>query len=95
GADLALQKLTLPVIHALRQADAAQRRPILDLLENAAASSRVALRSRLEKLGSFDYARAAARKHAELAIAQLAGLEASAALEVLASLPRFVLSRSA
>lgn len=95
GTDLEKQKLTLPVIHAVRQADARQRMQITELLADPVVTHRAALRPHLLQLGSIEYTRAAARRHAQLAGQQLTALAPSPARKVLEALPEFVVARSA
>jgi octaprenyl-diphosphate synthase len=95
GTDLEKQKLTLPIIHGLANVGGADRRTLLGILSNVADDRRDELAELLTSLGSLDYARNAARKHAALAGEQLAKLSPSPAREILAQLPHFVIARSA
>ncbi len=92
GTDLDKQKLTLPVIRLLAQADERQRGDILRLLRSG-SEGRAALRERLEAAGALDYARARATWYADQALEEVRSLPASPARDVLELLTRLVVSR--
>jgi octaprenyl-diphosphate synthase len=94
GTDLAKQKLTLPVIHALSQADVRQRRQIVEVLREDDITRREALLPWLERFDAVTYARSIAERHARDAREQLTNLPASLAREVLDELPQFILLRT-
>jgi octaprenyl-diphosphate synthase len=92
GTDLAQQKPTLPLIHALNASSAAERQALIDLLESQPTVGM--LLPHLEANGSLDYARQQAIAFANRAIARLQELPPSAARDVLMSLPEFAVRRS-
>ena len=102
GTDLEKQKLTLPLIRTLQLASDGERDEIINLLTASghrelpeSGSLRERLLPYLERFEAIDYAREAARRHAELAQQQLADLPESEARDILAGLPAFVVSRNA
>ena len=95
GTDLAKQKLTLPVIHALDRADPSQRRELQALLRSQSPRQREGLLPWLERFDSLDYARAAARRHAQTALGCLDRLDESPSKEILRQMTRFVIDRPA
>ncbi len=92
GTDLDKQKLTLPVIRLLAQADEAQRGEILRLLK-AGGEGRPALRQLLAAGDALEYARLRATWYADQALEELRVVPAGPAREVLESLTRFVVAR--
>jgi octaprenyl-diphosphate synthase len=101
GQDLAKGKLTLPVIHHLRECGAADRGKTLRLLDPASAREMdfrdrlSALRDRLHTTGSLQAARDHARELVERAREQLRAIEPSPAREVLDLMAKAVVERSA
>jgi len=93
GTDLEKQKPTLPLIHALSQADETSRGQLLELL-SAGEDVRAELKPWLEKYGSLEYARKAARSYADKALAALSTLDDCPATDVLRAIPGFVVNRS-
>ena len=71
GHDLQEGRITLPLIHALAQADPHDRELLLDLAGNLEADKGPELRRLLEKYGSLDYARSLAREYTLKAEANL------------------------
>lgn len=100
GQDLAKGKLTLPLIHHLTTADPIQRGRSLALLRRAAADPAPAdaarhLRDAIGRTGSIAHAAAAARQRVDQAIAQLDQLPAGPPADLLRSMARAVVDRSA
>ncbi|MCB9838287.1 MAG: polyprenyl synthetase family protein [Phycisphaeraceae bacterium] len=96
GKDLDKGKMTLPVIHHLRNADAGQRASTLGLLERLAhgqSRDRDSMRSALEATGSIDAAKEAAREHLDRARKSLRGLSESPARGLLDELAEEALRR--
>ena len=95
GADLREGKLTLPVIHALRQAQAADRDRMITIIEDEdfAVEDFNILLKLLEKYGGIDYTRQAASGYIETAKAALAGFESSPAKETLLDIADYALAR--
>ena len=96
GTDIEKQKMTLPLIHLLRNAGASNRNEALAILQAADNSpeARNRLRRMLTSTESLAYARRAAENAAKSARAQLDLLEDSEAKATLASLPEFVVQRT-
>ncbi len=86
GDDLAEKKMTLPLIHALKHADADDAQRLRDIIHSGARERIHEVIEILAKTGSVDYARQVAYARADLAKAALAPLKDSqykAALSVL------------
>ncbi|MFQ5461189.1 MAG: polyprenyl synthetase family protein [Phycisphaerae bacterium] len=95
GRDADLGKVTLPTLHALARADGDEASAIAAGIGEPGRDGRAAaLRDRLRRLGSIDYAVDLARNHVRDALAQLAGLPDSAAKKALAALATFIIDRS-
>lgn len=96
GTDIEKQKLTLPVIHLLREASKSAHDEAMSILASADGSpeSLARLRGLLEASGSLDYARNAAVTAAELAASQLDCLPESEAKATLLGLTKFVVART-
>ena len=96
GTDVEKQKLTLPVIHLLREGTPAANQEAMSILASADGSPEALdrLRGLLEASGSLDYARAAAVSAADLAASQLNSLPDSEAKATLQSLTKFVVART-
>ncbi len=90
GSDIRSGKMTLPIIHALRQARDGERARLVHLLQEGDVEE---LRGELERYGSFGYARDVARRHAEHALEALTALPPVPARESLIGLTEFVLVR--
>ena len=83
GTDLEKQKLTLPIIHLLRESKAADAAVIRGLITDLDPELRRRLRPHLEKSGSLEYAWQCAKRHAKQAADALDCLEDSDAKSVL------------
>ena len=96
GTDLEKQKPTLPVIRALALANMADRSAILELVSGDSPSNdrTELLAPYLERYEAVDYARGRAHAFARRARQRLEVLEPSAAVNVLAGMTEFVVSRS-
>ena len=94
GTDLDQRKPTLPLIHVLSHLNADQREKLQADLSSNSGDERALLIPWFEKLHTADYVKRRAAtfaKHATLALEQIAS---SDSLEILRSLPEFVLQRS-
>ncbi len=94
GTDLEKQKLTLPVIRALEQAEGTQQAEILHWLENPSPEHRRRLREHIAECGALEYARTHAARHAARARDLAAELQPGPAAQILAALSDFVIERS-
>ena len=96
GTDVEKQKLTLPVIHLLREGPKSAVDEAMSILASADGSpeSLARLRGLMEASGSLEYARNAAITAADLAAAQLDCLPESEAKATLQGLTRFVVART-
>jgi len=95
GADLKEGKLTIPVIHALKQADTADRDQMVKIIQNEDFSEDefkmlVAL---LKKNGGIDYTLKRAADHVEKAKGALSVFEASKTRDSLFDIADYVLAR--
>lgn len=93
GRDVDKGKLTLPLIHYLRSADAGQQRELLTLLTADDGQRQRRIRALLQGSASLDYAQAAAETHVGYARAALEVLPAGEARSCLESMAEFVLAR--
>ena len=93
GRDLALGKVTLPLIHALHLGGETMARRVRAVLEPASGVGAGDLRPLLEEAGSFDYARTMASECVAQARSQLEALPLSEARAGLAALAEFILRR--
>ena len=93
GTDLAQQKLTLPVIHALNTLPAAAADELRQTLRHPTATAAADIRAALTAAGSFAYAKRRADEFARSARAALADLPSSDARAVLATLPDWAVRR--
>ncbi len=94
GSDIQGGKVTLPVIHALRSASAADRAAMLRLLQTPSPDGKMEeVRLLLGRYGGIDYALDVARGYAEGAAAALGTLPPSAARQSLLDLTEFVVVR--
>lgn len=91
GTDARLGKLTLPLIHCLRQADSRDRKDLLTLLQ--AGGDRTALRRLLEQYGSLEFARQRASDYVAGAIRAIEHLPDTPAREHLHHMAEFVIDR--
>jgi octaprenyl-diphosphate synthase len=94
GTDLEKQKLTLPIIHLLRESEPALAATIRGLLTDADPELRRRLRPHLERAGSLDYAWQCAKRHAKHASEALDCLPESEAKAVLRSIAHYVVRRA-
>jgi len=94
GSDLALQKLTLPVIHLLAQTPPGEQAALRALLQNPDPESRRLLQARTLRSGSVDYARARAEEYAQFARRRLTALPESPARGMLEDLTEFAVRRT-
>lgn len=97
GADLREGKLTLPVIAALRAADAQDRDRMAAIIRNPAFTTEdfEAFKRLLERYGALDYTREKALEHVRLAKEALALFESSRTTEILRDIADFTLQRRA
>jgi octaprenyl-diphosphate synthase len=95
GTDLAQQKLTLPIIRLLQQADPDAAREIRRLLTASGVSQRAELLRRLEQSGALADATRAAERHAADARQELLTLPPSECRQVLEELTDLVVHRGA
>ena len=95
GSDYRKQKLTLPIIHLLNQADEAERNRLKSLLATPSEAARLEVVQAAERAGSIAYARARATEFAEAARSSLSCLPESPARQILEDLTEFVTQRSA
>ena len=95
GIDLQEKKMTLPLIHSLKQADRATRKNIMRIVRQKSKSQKdVTFISRfVEEQGGIAYAHQVMMDHANKAIDLLNGLPESDAREALADLVRFTVTR--
>jgi octaprenyl-diphosphate synthase len=93
GDDLAEGKPTLPVIRALAVAPEAQRATIRAALEHGAVDRLPEILAAVRDCGALDYARAAATRHAQSALASLDGLAPSPWRDALATLADYSVRR--
>lgn len=94
GTDLELQKMTLPVIHLLRQGPEALAARARQLLRSPGRGSREALRPLLAEAGSLDYARERAELFAADAQRELTCLPPSPCRAILEAMAERVVHRS-
>ena len=95
GDDLAEGKPTLPLIHAMREGNAAQRRTIRRAIEQGGLEELDTIRDAIESTGSLHYTARLAREEAEAAVNSLAALPESPFRDALASLARIAVERTA
>ncbi len=93
GDDLAEGKLTLPLIHTLRESGPAGSKLIRSAIEARSADTLPDVLTVVRESGALDYTRSAARRQSELAIDCVSNLPASPYREALASLSRYCVSR--
>jgi octaprenyl-diphosphate synthase len=94
GTDLDQQKLTLPLIRVLQQADAAERRQVLAILQSENNHRQAGLAPFFQRYEAFAYSYEVARRYTDSAAKELSGLEPSPALHSLHALTEFVVTRS-
>ena len=94
GDDLAEGKLTLPLIHALRTADATQQAMLHSAIAAGGREHIAAVTATIESTGAIAYTARSARAEAETATAALAALPGSPYKDALIALAEFSVSRS-
>lgn len=93
GTDLIKEKMTLPVIHYLRQASSSEKKWVRDVLEGQAQERYSGLIERLEQTGSIHYAREQAMRYVMKARRELpASLPDGQAGEILHDLAQLVIA---
>ena len=93
GADIAMGKVTIPVIHLLGTMSGREK---IGLIEKfAAGNNRQQLAAMLTKSGSIEYSRSLVQSVSQAAIDSLTPLPESPAKESLIKTARFIASRSA
>lgn len=95
GADLAHQKMTLPLILLRDQLGPDEAARLQALCEEADAGHRAVLLQWLDESGALARARRTAEDYARQAVEELAGTKDGDACRVLAQLARFVVARNA
>jgi octaprenyl-diphosphate synthase len=95
GDDLAEGKPTLPLIHALRHADAREAAMIRRAIEQGGTQQQASIRSVVQSTGGLDYTAELAGGEVEKALAALDGVPASPYRDALEGLARFAASRDA
>lgn len=94
GSDLKEGKITLPLIHTLKESDATSRKTILRLLENDFNQEDFnQLLSLIKGNGGVEYSRQKATSFGEKALGQLRALEDSEHKQALENLVDFVIKR--
>ncbi len=93
GDDLAEGKPTLPLIHAMREGNAAQAGVIRQAIEEGGLEHIAEVLEAIESTQAIAYTGSVARRESELAIAQLDGLHDSIHKEALIALARFAVER--
>ncbi len=93
GDDLAEGKATLPVIHAIAQADHATRARLRSIVEAGDTDALPELLSAIHASGSIAYSQQRAQVHAAAAEQALAGLPENDALAALRGLARYAVDR--
>lgn len=96
GIDIKEKKMTLPLIHALRQATATERRGILRIMRSDRKSPEEldTVLSFVRTSGGLDYAREEMNRHAALAREELKALPESEARNALDQLVTFTINRA-
>ncbi|MCD9032305.1 polyprenyl synthetase family protein [Luteimonas sp. Y-2-2-4F] len=94
GDDLAEGKATLPLIHAIRHADAATRERLRGIVERGDAGAMPEVLAAIRVTGGLDYSRERALAHAEAAQRALDGLPGNPALDALRGLARYAVERT-
>jgi len=93
GSDLDKKKLTLPLIHLMRQADIKTKKRIKDTLLNGKLKSETLLNF-LESFGSIDYSRRQAQKYITNAVDALDNFTQSAEKDALIRTARYIAART-
>ena len=93
GDDLAEGKATLPLIHAMAQADDATRARLRAAIEHGDVTAMPDVLAAIRAAGSLDYSLERAREYAAAAEAALDGLPANDAVAALRGLARYAVER--
>lgn len=93
GDDLAEGKATLPLIHAMAQADDATRARLRAVVERGEVEAMPEVLAAIHAAGSLDYSLRRARDYAAAAEAALDGLPANEAVAALRGLARYAVER--
>ena len=93
GDDLAEGKATLPLIHAIRHADAASAARLRDAVEHGDADALPDVLAAITATGGIAYSRGRAGDYAGLAEAALDGLPRNAHVDALRGLARYAVDR--
>jgi len=93
GDDLVEGKMTLPLIHALQQGDAADRTLVRDAVEGRSADRLARILEAVERCGSLDYTREAARRYHDRALHLLSDLPPGSGHDALAQLTTLAIQR--
>ena len=93
GDDLAEGKATLPLIHALRHADAATAARLREAIETGDAGALPGVLDAITASGSLDYSRARAAEFAGRAMRALDGLPRNDRVDALLGLARYAVDR--
>ncbi|WP_240099580.1 polyprenyl synthetase family protein [Thermomonas flagellata] len=93
GDDLAEGKMTLPLIHAMQQADAATRAQLRRIVEAGERAALAQVQAAIDRAGSLAYSRARAREHAQAAEDALAALADNPHVRALRGLARYAVAR--
>lgn len=94
GDDLAEGKATLPVIHAMANADAAVKERLRGIIQQGDASAMPEVLAAIEAAGSLRYSIDTAHRHAEAAKAALAGVPDSGWRRALLELADYSVART-
>ncbi len=94
GDDLAEGKATLPVIHAMAEADPSVKQRLRDIIRQGDASAMPEVLAAIEAAGSLRYSIDTARHHAEAAKAALAGVPDSGWKRALIDLADYSVART-
>jgi len=94
GTDLAKQKPTLPIIHALHGANTAQRHRLVALLEHPDQETVAQLHAAMEQFDAIAYSRAKAAQFANTARSHLDAVPDTPARRALVEMTDFVVQRS-
>jgi octaprenyl-diphosphate synthase len=93
GDDLAEGKATLPLIHAMRHADADTRTRLRTIVEQGDVDAMPEVLAAIESTGGLDYSRRRAESYAEAAQRALEGLDDNDAMAALRGLARYAVRR--
>jgi octaprenyl-diphosphate synthase len=94
GDDLAEGKATLPLIHAIRNSDAATRARLREIVEHGEHEPMPEVLAAIRASGGLEYSQGLAARYAEAAEAALDGLGDGAAVAALRGLARYAVQRT-